>query len=177
MTNETNRLKKGWLYWPGIVVLAIAAFLLIAIVYSHLRPAVGRFGDAAMGRAYATIACAVLIPSLVLVGQVLVCLGTKSKTLRFPGWLMTGLTAVALSAFGCSVVYSMRPVPVYDPKDYQHLVGQSLREAREQLDCKHAVSGAGSENGKSRRFLSLRGMELVADSEGTIVEVKKGLRN
>ena len=177
MTFETSKPKNGWLCWPGQALLAIAAFLLFSIVYSHIRPAMGRFGDAAMGRAYATIVCAFLIPALVFVGQLLVCIGTKSKKLRFPGWLMTGLTAVALSVLLCSVVYSMRPVPVYNPQNYQHLVGQHLRDAREQLDCKHAVSGAGSEDGKSCRFLSLRGMELVANSDGIIIEVKKGLRD
>ena len=161
----------------GFVILAIAAFLLFSIVHSHVRPVVGRFGDAALGRFYATAICAVLIPALVISGQLLVCKGSRSKKLRLPGWILGGLTVAAMMVLLSSVLHSMRPVPKYDPKNYQHLIGCHLRDARSELDTKHSVSGAGSGNGISYRSLSFRGMELVATPDGIITEVKKGLRD
>ena len=157
----------------GFVLLAIAAFLLFSIVHAHVRPVVGRFGDAAWGRYYATAICVVLIPTLVISGQLLVCNGSRSKKLRLPGWILTGLTVLAMMVLLSSVLHSMRPVPKYDPKNYQHLVGQKLKDARLQLDTKHSVSGAHG----SKPFISFRGMEIVANSDGTITEVKKGLRD
>ena len=151
----------------------MAALLLFGIVRGQINPPVGRFGDLAMGRFLGAIICAFLIPALVMLGQKLVRSGSTSPLLRLPGWIMTGLTIVFLTVQLFFVIYSFRPVPKYDPQDYQHLVGQHLRDARSELDTKHSVSGAQ----RSRRFLSLRGMEIVADSDGNILEVKKGLRD
>lgn len=172
MSTAEKRPTNFFACWSGFALLSIAAVLLISIISSHLRPALGRFGDAAWGRAYATIICAALIPALVVFGQLLVCFGTRSAKYRLPGWILAGLTGLALLALAVSVAYSMRPVPTYDPQNYQHLVGQHLRDARSELDTKHSVSGAQGRN----RFLSLRGMVIVTNSDGVITEVRKNSR-
>ena len=173
MSPSENKPTNGLQCWFGFAFLGAAAFLLFSIISSHLRPAIGRFGDAAMGRAYATIICSFLIPAMVGVGQLLVCIGTPSRKLRLPGWVLAGMTSLALLVLVSSAIYSMRPLPTYDPQDYQHLVGRHLSDARAELDTRHSVSGAST----SYRVLSFRGMKLFATPDGIITEVKKGYRD
>ena len=177
MCKVGNKAHNSLACFFGFALLAMAALLLFGIVRGQINPPVGRFGELAMGRFLGAIICAFLIPALVMLGQKLVRSGSTSPVLRLPGWIMAGLTIVFLTVQLFFVIYSFRPVPKYDPQDYQHLVGKHLRDARSELDTKHSVSGAGKGNGVSYRSLSFRGMELVATPDGIITEVKKGLRD
>ena len=179
-TKEGRQAKRLASVLFGFALLGIAARLLFGIIYSHARPESvyqGRFGDQAMGHLLGAIICTFLIPALVMFGQKLVRAGSTSHVLRLPGWIMAGLTVVFLMVQLFFVVYSFRPVPKYDPQNYQHLVGQHLRDARAELDTKHSGSGAVYGNGTYCRFLSFRGMEILANPDGVILEVKKGLRD
>ena len=161
----------------GFALLLLAAFLALNCASLYIWPKYGRFGDAEIARFYGTVVCAILVPLSVAAGLILVVRKSGSKKLVLPTWIITGVTAAAMLVPLSCIVYSMRPVPNYDPQNYQHLVGQHLRDARSQLDTKHSVSGFGGRDGAACSFLSLRGMEIVADRDGIIIEVKKGRRD
>ena len=73
-------------------------------------------------------------------------------------------------------VISSRPAPKYQASDYQHLVGKSKAEVKTALSSRRAFSGfRGSPDG-DYEFTSYRGMTILYDNSGTVVEVKANNR-
>jgi len=97
--------------------------------------------------------------------------------MRLPGWIMASLATAALMILISLTIYDMRPIPKYHPQDYQHLVGRNLRHAQSELDTRHSGAGAVKRGGVSYRYLSFRGMVIVADPDGTITEIKENRRD
>ncbi len=162
----------------GLVLLAISTVLPLCLLSMVLWPSRGNdFGGGAMALFATAIGFLIVSPAAAACGLFLIHKFGKSRFLRMVSWITLLPTLVALVCVVSSFIYQMRPVPTYNPQNYQHLIGQHLRDARSELDTKHSVSGSGSGNGVSYRFLSLRGMEIVANPDGIITEVKRGLRD
>lgn len=161
----------------GLVLVYISAVPALWLIFMTLnKPKADLFGAYGMAMIPVAIAFLILSPASAAAGMILIR-RSKSKLLRAVGWI-TALPTIFLLVFGAfAFIYDSRPITKYDPKDYQHFVGERLRDIESQLDTRHSVHSSGSSDGVSHKTLSLRGMSILANPDGIIFEVKNNRRD
>ena len=155
----------------GLVLLLVSAVLALWLLRLLFLPVVGDNGMriAALGVIFLAVS-----PLTAAVGLYLIYKYSERIAHRFIGWATAMPTIIACLILVTTVVLDMRPVPKYSPRDYQHLVGQSLSDAEAELGKRKSLSGYMSEGGVSYRFISYRGIEIIATTDGVITEVRQG---
>jgi hypothetical protein len=162
----------------GFVLLLVSIVLPLWLISMALWPAQGNdFGGDGMAMAALGVVFLAVSPLTAAAGLFLIHRHDRRLTLRLIAWCTAMPTIAVCLILVVGFVLEMRPKPKYDPKNYQHLLGQTLRDAEAELGKRGSVSGSGSGGGVSYRFLSYRGMEITATREGIITEVKKGRRD
>ncbi len=175
--NERNSKGAAWGSF-GFILLLVSAVLPLCLFSMIIWPSRGNdFGGGGMAIAAIALLFMFVSPATMAMGLILVRKFSESKFQHVVGWISSVPTMIALVFLTFGFVYEMRPIPKYNPKDYQHLIGKHLRDARSELDTRNTVSGSESGGGTSFRFLSFRGMQINANRDGIIFEVNKGLRN
>ena len=174
----SNTDSTGSLY-AGFTLLLASAVLPVLLLYMALNPPGGNdMGGHGMRMALVGVAFILVSPATAAFGLFFVHANIQrgSMSIRSVAWL-AAMPTIALSLFlVAGFALQMRPVPVYNPTNYQHLIGQNLRDAKAELGTWGAVSGSEGGDGASYRFLSFRGMRIIATQDGTITEVKDGYR-
>ena len=157
----------------GFALLMISAILPLYLFTMAMWPPGGNdFGAHGMMMAAVGIAFLLVSPLTAASGLFLIHHNSRRITLRLLAWITAIPTIFVLSY----LVFEMRPIPKYDPQDYQHFVGKNLRDVRSELDTRKSLSGSMTSANGVRRYLGLRGMEILANRDGIILEVKTGKR-
>ena len=157
-----------------ISVLASTALPLLLCSMTFSRKASGNdFGSRGMALVFVVVLFVLFSPLAAVIGLYLIRKFSHSKLLHWMGWIAITPTIITFVCLAASIAYDMRPVPTYDPQNYQHLVGQHLKEAKSELDTKFAVSSSGRSGGITNHYMSFRGMVIRANSDGIIIDVKK----
>ena len=106
---------------------------------------------------------------LVFFGYLLSFIASIWVAIYSRAWWAIGVQIALPLIFIC---YSLRPIAVYDPSEYQHLIGRDIREVRKELDTRHAITSHERGGGKSWSNLSLSGMKIIYVDNRRITEVK-----
>lgn len=158
----------------GLALLVVSIFPAVSLIWAMLQPNGGNdFGAHSMLMLAVIIFFAIISPLTATVGAILVYRFARSTTIR----VLAGVSALPTSLVLLYLLVSLltpKP-PTYDPQNFQHLVGRNIGEIQSEFDTTGAKTGTSAGDGKTQ-YLSLRGMDILADEDGTIHTVKQGHR-
>ena len=175
MTKEPSNANQTGLPYFGFTLLLISAVIPMLLLSMVLWPTGGNdFGGNGMRLVAAGVVFILVSPATAALGLFLVHKHSGGKALHLFGWLIAMPTIAFSVLLVIGFALKLRPIPKYDAKNYQHLIGQNLRDAETELDTRGSITGFQSGGGVSQRILSLRGMKLFATPDGTITDVRKG---
>ena len=153
--SQANKSLYSWLWWA--IVVAIQAVLLY-LIWTGFGITPQLFVARIDNKSF-----------LVFFGYLSSLIASIWVASRSRAWWALGVQIALPLMFIC---YSLRPIAVYKPSEYQHLIGRDIREVREELDTRHAITSHESGGGKSWSNLSLSGMNIIYNDDRQITKVE-----